>query len=178
MKIGQTALTSGELSSVSCDIWYMYVFWFSLLFQFLITTYWLTLLTLQWDCRGLCLNHRLPNCKSPSVVSSPKAFLSLFYRYSMFKYTSIALVSAGIFICTFMSAKQVVRFSFRSFVVSTCHWAPLPGICKEKKGLACLHNTGTQLCESGRKWTAEICPLRFGCCSWFWSLFLVYFLIS
>lgn len=28
-------------------------------------------------------------------------------RYSMFKYTSIALVSAGIFICTFMSAKQV-----------------------------------------------------------------------
>ncbi|KAF3819368.1 hypothetical protein GH733_013518 [Mirounga leonina] len=28
-------------------------------------------------------------------------------RYSMFKYTSIALVSVGIFICTFMSAKQV-----------------------------------------------------------------------
>ncbi|KAH0510162.1 UDP-xylose and UDP-N-acetylglucosamine transporter [Microtus ochrogaster] len=35
-------------------------------------------------------------------------------RYSMFKYTSIALVSAGIFICTFMSAKQV-------------HALPLPG---------------------------------------------------
>uniref|UniRef100_A0A2K5DGH2 Solute carrier family 35 member B4 n=1 Tax=Aotus nancymaae TaxID=37293 RepID=A0A2K5DGH2_AOTNA len=30
-------------------------------------------------------------------------------RYSIFKYTSIALVSVGIFICTFMSAKQVVR---------------------------------------------------------------------
>ncbi|XP_017198174.1 nucleotide sugar transporter SLC35B4 isoform X2 [Oryctolagus cuniculus] len=28
-------------------------------------------------------------------------------RYSIFKYTSIALVSVGIFICTFMSAKQV-----------------------------------------------------------------------
>lgn len=28
-------------------------------------------------------------------------------RYSVFKYTSIALVSVGIFICTFMSAKQV-----------------------------------------------------------------------
>lgn len=32
-------------------------------------------------------------------------------RYSMFKYTSIALVSAGIFICTFMSAKQVTSQS-------------------------------------------------------------------
>uniref|UniRef100_A0A2K6RVA2 Solute carrier family 35 member B4 n=1 Tax=Rhinopithecus roxellana TaxID=61622 RepID=A0A2K6RVA2_RHIRO len=32
-------------------------------------------------------------------------------RYSIFKYTSIALVSVGIFICTFMSAKQVVRSS-------------------------------------------------------------------
>ncbi|EPY74076.1 solute carrier family 35, member B4-like protein [Camelus ferus] len=35
-------------------------------------------------------------------------------RYSIFKYTSIALVSVGIFICTFMSAKQV-------------HALPLPG---------------------------------------------------
>ncbi|CAH6778414.1 UDP-xylose and UDP-N-acetylglucosamine transporter [Phodopus roborovskii] len=32
-------------------------------------------------------------------------------RYSVFKYTSIALVSAGIFICTFMSAKQVTSQS-------------------------------------------------------------------
>lgn len=109
---------------------------------------------------------------------SPKAFLSLFYRYSMFKYTSIALVSAGIFICTFMSAKQVVRFGFRSFVFSACHRAPLPGTCKERKGSECLCNTGTQLCESGKKWTAEMCPSHLGCCLWFWSLFLVYFLIS
>ncbi|XP_012321192.2 nucleotide sugar transporter SLC35B4 isoform X2 [Aotus nancymaae] len=32
-------------------------------------------------------------------------------RYSIFKYTSIALVSVGIFICTFMSAKQVTSQS-------------------------------------------------------------------
>ncbi|XP_030681693.1 UDP-xylose and UDP-N-acetylglucosamine transporter isoform X2 [Nomascus leucogenys] len=32
-------------------------------------------------------------------------------RYSVFKYTSIALVSVGIFICTFMSAKQVTSQS-------------------------------------------------------------------
>ncbi|XP_021566703.1 UDP-xylose and UDP-N-acetylglucosamine transporter, partial [Carlito syrichta] len=32
-------------------------------------------------------------------------------RYSVFRYTSIALVSAGIFICTFMSAKQVTSQS-------------------------------------------------------------------
>ncbi|XP_060052584.1 nucleotide sugar transporter SLC35B4 isoform X3 [Erinaceus europaeus] len=32
-------------------------------------------------------------------------------RYSIFKYTSIALVSVGIFICTFMSAKQVTSKS-------------------------------------------------------------------
>ncbi|KAL6087969.1 hypothetical protein STEG23_022603 [Scotinomys teguina] len=41
-------------------------------------------------------------------------FLSSFspnHGYSMFKYTSIALVSAGIFICTFMSAKQVTSQS-------------------------------------------------------------------
>lgn len=35
-------------------------------------------------------------------------------RYSIFKYTSIALVSVGIFICTFMSAKQVTSQSSSS----------------------------------------------------------------
>ncbi|KAB0395619.1 hypothetical protein E2I00_003776, partial [Balaenoptera physalus] len=35
-------------------------------------------------------------------------------RYSVFKYTSIALVSVGIFICTFMSAKQVTSQSSSS----------------------------------------------------------------
>ncbi|XP_033613541.1 UDP-xylose and UDP-N-acetylglucosamine transporter isoform X1 [Fukomys damarensis] len=35
-------------------------------------------------------------------------------RYSIFKYTSIALVSVGIFICTFMSAKQVTSQSSMS----------------------------------------------------------------
>ncbi|XP_074223143.1 nucleotide sugar transporter SLC35B4 isoform X2 [Camelus bactrianus] len=35
-------------------------------------------------------------------------------RYSIFKYTSIALVSVGIFICTFMSAKQVTSESSSS----------------------------------------------------------------
>uniref|UniRef100_A0A8C7C8T1 Solute carrier family 35 member B4 n=2 Tax=Mustelinae TaxID=169418 RepID=A0A8C7C8T1_NEOVI len=39
---------------------------------------------------------------------------SCFRRYSIFKYTSIALVSVGIFICTFMSAKQVTSQSSSS----------------------------------------------------------------
>lgn len=45
-------------------------------------------------------------------ASCGNSYLCSFYyfcRYSIFKYTSIALVSVGIFVCTFMSAKQVVR---------------------------------------------------------------------
>ncbi|KAK2488767.1 hypothetical protein MC885_018166, partial [Smutsia gigantea] len=40
-------------------------------------------------------------------------------RYSIFKYTSIALVSVGIFICTFMSAKQVTSQSSSSIAALT-----------------------------------------------------------
>uniref|UniRef100_A0A8C4MEW1 Solute carrier family 35 member B4 n=1 Tax=Equus asinus asinus TaxID=83772 RepID=A0A8C4MEW1_EQUAS len=47
-------------------------------------------------------------------IAMPLWCCSYFCRYSIFKYTSIALVSVGIFICTFMSAKQVTSQSSSS----------------------------------------------------------------
>uniref|UniRef100_A0A8C6Z8B0 Solute carrier family 35 member B4 n=1 Tax=Nothoprocta perdicaria TaxID=30464 RepID=A0A8C6Z8B0_NOTPE len=43
------------------------------------------------------------------IASMALGIIILKKRYSISKYTSIALVSVGIFTCTFMSAKQVVR---------------------------------------------------------------------
>uniref|UniRef100_A0A8D2P5V5 Solute carrier family 35 member B4 n=1 Tax=Zosterops lateralis melanops TaxID=1220523 RepID=A0A8D2P5V5_ZOSLA len=43
------------------------------------------------------------------IASMALGIIILKKRYSVSKYTSIALVSLGIFTCTFMSAKQVVR---------------------------------------------------------------------
>ncbi|KAM4873756.1 nucleotide sugar transporter SLC35B4 [Thomomys bottae] len=62
--------------------------------------------------------------RSGSLIASMiLGIIILKKRYSIFKYTSIALVSTGIFICTFMSAKQVTSQStlsendgFRAFV--------------------------------------------------------------
>uniref|UniRef100_G1NUF2 Solute carrier family 35 member B4 n=1 Tax=Myotis lucifugus TaxID=59463 RepID=G1NUF2_MYOLU len=46
-------------------------------------------------------------------------------RYSIFKYASIALVSVGIFICTSMSAKQVVRIGSQIISIHCLPW----GLC-------------------------------------------------
>lgn len=59
-----------------------------------------------------------------SVFAFLRRSCSYFCRYSIFKYTSIALVSVGIFICTFMSAKQVVSISSPIIYIHALPWGP------------------------------------------------------
>ncbi|OPJ76405.1 UDP-xylose and UDP-N-acetylglucosamine transporter [Patagioenas fasciata monilis] len=56
-------------------------------------------------------SRRTKPSKNVRLDISKEDVLLKIHRYSVYKYTSIALVSLGIFTCTFMSAKQVASDS-------------------------------------------------------------------
>lgn len=156
-------LVFAEQNAASCDIGCVSVFWFCFLFHFLIKQsagqQLLKTTTGEYPpviLKSFVLELHTSRWQIPlDVVSFPKVSCPYFFRYSMFKYTSIALVSAGIFICTFMSAKQVVRISFKSFLFTACHWADYQApVSNERDQRACV-TQGRSSELNGRRWRAE-----------------------
>lgn len=147
-------LSSGLESRMGCHVWSVFVFWWNNLLvhklretdclkhhqkgrcletsrhpdSFHAQTY--------VDSAGKCspwlrfgdlYSHEPSDCQRHvgiCICAFLRCSFSYFCRYSVFKYASIALVSVGIFICTFMSAKQVVRICSQMISIHYLPWGP------------------------------------------------------